>query len=301
MLGVYTFRLPSSLVNKLGGAKKTSFIGFFLSGLLVGIFAAPCIGPPIIALLTLVGTRGDPVYGFWVFFVLSMGLGAPYLVLGTFSGLIHKLPRSGAWLVWIERLFGVLLLTLAAFFLALAFYPEGIRYVLPAAMILGGAYLGFLLRSKEETQTFKGFKRAFGVVLVSIGILHLMFSPGETLAWEPYTPEKLQAAKAENRPVILDFYADWCIPCHELERFTYSDPRVIEALDHYARLKVDLTYPDSPESKRLLREFDVSGVPAVLFLDRKGKEIRSARIDGFVPPREFLAIIRSPPMTVSSE
>ncbi|HUK63812.1 MAG TPA: cytochrome c biogenesis protein CcdA, partial [Dongiaceae bacterium] len=112
MFGVYELQLPPALLAKLGGTTATSAAGTFASGLLVGVFAAPCIGPPVVALLAVVGAKGDPWFGFTSFFTLAMGLGAPYLVLATFSNLLQTLPRSGDWMEWVKKVFGILLVAL---------------------------------------------------------------------------------------------------------------------------------------------------------------------------------------------
>lgn len=127
--GAYQIQVPYWVTSRLGGQTSTGLIGLYLSGLVVGVFAAPCIGPPVIALLTLVGAKGDPVFGFQAFFSLSIGLGFPYLILGTFSGLLKKIPKSGAWMVWVERFFGVVLTGAALFYAALAFAPKYSVYV----------------------------------------------------------------------------------------------------------------------------------------------------------------------------
>lgn len=121
MFGLFQLRVPVGLLNRLGGARKADFFGLFLSGMLVGVFAAPCVGPPVIALLAAVAENGSPSFGLSAFFIFSLGLGFPYLILGTFSGLIPKLPKAGIWLVWVERLFGVVLAGLGVFYLLLAF------------------------------------------------------------------------------------------------------------------------------------------------------------------------------------
>ncbi|MGH2568682.1 MAG: cytochrome c biogenesis protein CcdA, partial [Bacteroidota bacterium] len=144
MFGLYQIQIPYWLTSKLGGTTSTGLVGLYLSGLVVGIFAAPCVGPPVIALLAFVGAKGDPVFGFWTFFILSLGLGFPYLILGTFSGLLKKVPKSGVWLIWVERLFGVVLTGAALFYLSLAFFPKFSAYLVPVILLAGGGYLGFL-------------------------------------------------------------------------------------------------------------------------------------------------------------
>jgi thiol:disulfide interchange protein DsbD len=138
MFGLYELRMPYWLTSKLGGTTTMGTIGVYLSGLVVGVFAAPCIGPPILALLALVGARGDPMFGFWTSFTLSFGLGFPYLVLGTFSGLLKKMPRSGVWMVWVKKVFGVVLIGVAFFYLGLALLPRLTVYVVPLTLFIGG-------------------------------------------------------------------------------------------------------------------------------------------------------------------
>lgn len=116
------------------------------------------------------------------------------------------------------------------------------------------------------------------------------------MAWERYRPDLLEEARAAGQPVMFDFYADWCIPCHELDRFTYSDPSVIRALDGFRRVKVDTTYLNDDVTKRLVEDFGVVGVPTVIFLDEQGKEVDEMRISGFVGPHELLDSLRSGPL-----
>ncbi len=289
MFGLYELQLPYWLRSRLGTSQSTGFVGTYLSGLVVGIFAAPCIGPPIIALLAFIGAQGDPVFGFWSFFVLSLGLGLPYLILGTFSGLLPKLPKSGMWMIWVKKIFGVVLIALALFYLAIPFFSVSDAYwVIPISLIVGGVYLGFLESSGRGTPVFSKIKLAFGVIAILIGGLFIMNLQKEGMTWEPFDESLLDQAQQNGRPVVLDFYADWCIPCLELERITFTDNRVIDATEEMVRLKVDLTHFDSPESEVLRREYNVAGVPTIIFLDDSGNEVTDARVVGFVGPGEFL-------------
>ena len=289
MFGLYEIQIPYWMASRLGTGSSTGFVGVYFSGLVVGIFAAPCIGPPIIALLAFIGAQGDPVFGFWSFFVLSMGLGLPYLILGTFSGLLPKLPKSGVWMVWVKKVFGVVLVALALFYLSMPFISVSDAYwVIPISFIIGGVYLGFLESSGRGTPVFSKVKMAFGTIAIILGVIFIMNLQKDGMEWEPYGEAKLAQAQNEGRPVVLDFYADWCIPCLELERITFTDSRVIEATDHMVRLKVDLTHFDSPESEEIRRQYNVAGVPTIVFLDDEGNEVTEARVVGFVGPDEFL-------------
>ena len=286
--GVYQIQMQYWLTSKLGGTTGTGLISLYLSGLVVGVFAAPCIGPPVIALLTLVSSKADPLFGFWVVFTLSLGLGFPYLILGTFSGMIQKIPRSGAWLVWVERIFGVILSAAGLFYLSLAFMPKLSAFVIPAALILGGIYLGFLERSGKGKKGLQWIKWAFGVIAVALGLFtaNALREPG--IRWEQFSESKIIDAKSRHKPVLMDFYADWCIPCLELERKTFTDAGAIDATSEFVRLKVDLTHFDSPESEALRKRYDIAGVPTIVFLDRNGQEMLSSRVVGYISPKEFV-------------
>ena len=293
MFGVYAFQMPGWLVARAGGRRRTNLFGIFLSGLFVGVFAAPCVGPTILGLLTLIGTRGDPWLAFRVFFVMSLGLGLPYLILGTFSVLLHRLPKSGVWMIWMERVFGVFLIALAGFYFLLAVAPSLIKGLPPLALIAGGVYLGFLERSAVYPPAFVRFQKAAGTLAILAGLAIPIFAPRASVRWEVYAPEKLVHAKELKKPVILDFYADWCLPCHELDQFTYTNPQVIQALEGFVRLKVDLTRPDSPEVQGVTEHFDIMGVPTIVFLDPEGREVEKARTTGFVSAEELLKIIHA--------
>jgi thiol:disulfide interchange protein DsbD len=290
--GLYQIQMPYWLTSKLGGTTGTGIISLYLSGLVVGVFAAPCIGPPVIALLTLVSSKADPVFGFWVFFTLSLGLGFPYLVLGTFSGMLKKIPRSGAWLVWVERLFGVILSAAGLFYVSLAFVPKYSAYVIPVALILGGLYLGFLEPSGKGKKGLRRFQWAFGVIALVLGFLSANALREAGMSWEQFSEAKIAEAKKLNKPIVIDFYADWCIPCLELDRKTFTDPGVIAETKDFIRLKVDLTHFDSPESEALRKKFSIAGVPTIVFIDKRGHEVAASRVVGYIPPKEFLEKVK---------
>jgi thiol:disulfide interchange protein DsbD len=286
--GLYQIQIPYWLTSRIGGTSGSGFITLYISGLVVGIFAAPCVGPPVIALLTFVAAKGSIAFGFWAFFTLALGLGFPYLILGTFSGLLKKIPRSGSWLVWIEHIFGVILIGAALFYLFLAVAPKEVLYVIPLVLVVGGIYLGFIDNSGKDKSILKKIQWIFGIVAIIIGILYANSMRDKGMTWENYSETDLVEAKEDGMPVLLDFYADWCIPCIELDRNTWTDAEVIKATNDIKRLKVDLTYFDSQESETLRKKFNISGVPTVVFIRMDGTEANDSRIVGFVPPKEFL-------------
>ena len=288
MFGLYEIQMPYWITNKLGGQNASGFIGVFVSGLVVGVFAAPCIGPPIIALLAFVGANGDPFFGFWSFFILSLGLGFPYLILGTFSGLLQKLPKSGVWMIWVKKVFGIVLVGVGLFYIGLAFFAKLTPWILAATLLLGGIYLGFLERSGRDRKGFQAVKMLVGVVSIIFGVLMVHNLTKPSVEWTPYSAEAYEMALSEGSPIVLDFYADWCIPCLELDQVTFVDEGVIEALNKFKRFKVDLTNFDSEESEILRQQFDIIGVPTIVFIGSNRQEVKTARIVGFLNPEDFL-------------
>lgn len=285
MFGLYELQMPSSLLNRIGGARSATFIGTYLSGLFVGIFAAPCVGPPVIGLLTLVGHRGDPVFGFMVFFVLSLGLGFPYLILGTFSGLLNRLPRSGAWMNWVKKLLGTVLIAVGCFYLSLAIDPALTFVLIPLTLLLGGIYLGFIENSPTTSRLFAGFKKFAGILLAVMALLIFRAGQVPSLDWQKYPATDAELAG----PAVVYFSASWCIPCLELDRRTFTDAGVIAAMSRVKHFKVDLSQFDSPESQKLREKYRIAGVPTIVFINAAGHEVKSERVVGFVTPAEMLA------------
>jgi len=286
MFGVYEFKLPDSLVAKAGGAKGGMYGAFFM-GLTLGIVAAPCIGPFVLGLVTYVASKQDPFFGFIMFFVLALGLGTPYLFLAIFSGKIKYLPRAGEWMQGVEHIFGLILVGMAIYFLLPLLPDEVVGYILPIYMILAGVFVLFFEKKAKSVKGFQIFKILFSVLIISIAVYALIPSDTKSVAWQPYS--EVAVAEISNRGVIIDFYADWCIPCKELDALTFSDPEVIKVSEEFETYKADLTESLSPEVEQLREKYKIVGVPTVLILNSNGEEVE--RITGFVTAEEFLEII----------
>jgi len=286
MFGVYEFKLPDSFVNKAGGAKAGMYGAFFM-GLTMGIVAAPCIGPFVLGLVTYVTTKQDPFFGFLLFFVLAVGLGTPYLFLAIFSGKIKNLPRAGEWMDAVKHIFGFILVGMALYFL-LPLLPKSISgYILPVFMIGTAVYLIFFEKLANSVKGFKIFKIVFSVLIMAVGIYALVPYNANSVEWKPFTEDAL--TEISGRGVIIDFYADWCIPCKELDAATFSDPQVIELSKDFETYKADMTKSLSSEVENLRDQFKIVGVPTVLILNSKGEEVE--RITGFVNAAEFFKVI----------
>jgi thiol:disulfide interchange protein DsbD len=293
MFGLWEMQPPSWALRASGGG--AGYLGALVMGLVVGFVAAPCVGPFVVGLLTVVGERGDPWLGFGVFFSLALGLGLPYLLLGIFTKWIGRLPAAGGWMEGVRKVFGVVLVALAAYF-AQPLLPAGMGALLTGVVLtVGGLFLLVVERTGHEHPGVDRLMRVICTVMVVVGANGLAggLRPavggdgergGAHLAWEPYEGNRVAAAIAAGEPVILDFYADWCAPCRELDEKTFSDPRVAELLGAYARFKVDQTRA-TEVATGAAEEFRVRGVPTVIVY-RSGQE--QFRITGFEPPEQFL-------------
>jgi len=286
--GVYEFKLPDALVAKAGGAKGGAFGAFFM-GLTMGIVAAPCIGPFVLGLVTYVAAKGDPYYGFLMFFVLALGLGFPYLLLAIFSGKIKSLPRAGIWMEGVEHIFGFLLIGMAIYFLD-PILPKSIQgYLLPIFGIIAAIILLFIDKTANNAKGFRIFKTIFSLIVIAISIYSLI--PKENLEpeWRNFSIQAYETSMKNNERMVIDFYADWCIPCKELDALTFSDERVIKEMGRFTNYKLDMT-KTTDENEALRKRFNVIGMPTVLIIDSQGKEMN--RITGFVNAEEFLAFIK---------
>ncbi len=291
MFGLYDISMPSSLMN-LGGKSRSGLFGTFLMGLTVGIIAAPCIGPFVLGLLAFVGERQDPLLGFSMFFVLALGLGLPFVFLAIFSSSISSLPRSGDWMVWVRKVFGIILLLMALYFLR-PLLPEGLYGLLTSVfMVLSGIYLFFAKVKKAKA----GFWVAKGLVAIAfIGAGLFVYStsmehhaPSEAIVWKKASMETLDAALASGRPVVLEFSAEWCIPCKELEHFTFTDKEAIKASARFEMIKVDLTDSADPVAGSIKDRFKISGVPTIMFFGKNGKLRNELTTVGFIEAGKFV-------------
>jgi thiol:disulfide interchange protein DsbD len=259
-------------------------------GLTMGVVAAPCIGPFVLGLVTYVAAKGDPYYGFLMFFVLAVGLGFPYLLLAVFSGKIKSLPRAGIWMEGVKHVFGFLLLGMAIYFLD-PILPKSIQgYLLPIFGIVAAIILLFIDKTANDVKGFRGFKTIFSLIVLAVSVYILI--PTEKLEpeWQKFNTKSYEASLKNNERMIIDFYADWCIPCKELDALTFSDERVIREMERFTNYKIDMT-KTTQENEDLRKKFNVIGMPTVLILSADGSE--TYRLTGFVNADEFLEYIKN--------
>jgi len=285
MFGLYEIRVPQKLALA-GNKSRTGFFGSMVMGLLVGIIAAPCIGPFVLSLLVYVGKIGNPLYGFLLFFILSMGLGFPYIILAAFSSSLNKLPRSGEWMIGVKVIFGLLLIGLALNTVLPLAPQKAAEIIFPVYLIIAGAYLILFDKKGLNSKGYTKFK--YFIAIVAIFWAGWSLKPQESafeVSWTNVTTlQQIQDASKTGKPVMIDFYADWCAQCKELDKITYIDKNVSELSKSFTCIKVDLTKGD----KNIEEKYEIKGLPVVAFIKPNGEEIKSVRVTGFLKPEEFI-------------
>jgi len=295
LFGFWELRLPGGM-SQMAGKSYTGYFGSFFMGLTLGIVAAPCIGPFVLGLLTWVAGMGNPWFGFLIFFVLSLGLGLPLFVLALFSGQLQRLPRAGGWMLWVRKLMGWVLVGMAIHFLR-PVLPDFLKILLPVTVALtAGLHLGWFDKNEANFRAFSWLKALTGTACLVMATLWItsavMQGPG--IVWHPYSEQILREAKTQGKPLIIDFYADWCTPCRELEEVTFHQPDVVGlAGKNFTMVKVDVTKGGNPYHEELLKNYGVKGVPTLVFIDAEGQERTDLRLVDYLPAEQFLQRMRS--------
>jgi len=285
MFGLWEIRVPQKLALA-GNQNRSGLVGSLMMGLLVGFIAAPCIGPIVLSLLVYVGKLGNPLLGFFLFFVLSLGLGVPYIFLAAFSSSISKLPRSGEWMISVKIIFGLVLIIMALNTLSPVIPANIYNIIFPLSIILSGIYLIIFDNKGLNAKGYTKVKYAIAIAGIIFGAWLLKpDSKSAELKFNNLTSlEQIEnSIKTGGKPIMIDFYADWCAQCKELDKFTYTDEKVVELSTNINNIKIDLT----KENSQITDKYGIKGLPVVIFMKPNGEEVKELRVTGFLKPEEF--------------
>jgi thiol:disulfide interchange protein DsbD len=309
MFGLFTLQLPAALQTRLTEASNRQRAGTFggvaVMGALSALIVTACVAPPLFAALAVIAQTGDVVRGGSALFAMSLGMGAPLLVIGTSAG--RLLPKAGAWMETVKKFFGVLMLGVAAWMLArlvedrwallLWAVPALIGAVLLWRELQAKSPLGWLARGAGALLGLWGLALIAGAVLGGrdpLAPIPQFAGPERTLEFKLIKTvddldREIAAAAAAGRPAMLDFYADWCVSCKEMERYTFTDEAVQSALANAVLLKADVTANDEAD-QALLQRFQIFGPPTIAFWGADGSERAAYRVVGFMKADEFAKV-----------
>ncbi len=313
MFGLYEFQVPLALRQKLGTRAGGGGIGgAILLGVVAALVVSPCVGPFVAGILLYIATSGSPALGFIILFVFALGLGTLFVIIGTFSNAINKLPGAGEWMEQVKRFFGFVLLLMAVYFLQ-TIIPESTVALLTGLLLLALAVFGGGLdRLTPDSGFFARLKKFLGILsllvavyllfglLLTSGLIHPpmqhWWSGGGSssigqqanIDWEENLEAGLARAGSQGKPVLIDTWATWCVNCRVLEKKTFGDPQVVSAAERFVPIKVQLEKADSPGTRAFMQRFGLRqySLPTTLMLDSEGK-VRKV-LPGVIGPDEMI-------------
>jgi len=316
MFGLYELQLPSALQTRLsvvsGRLHGGHFASVFTMGVLSALIVGPCIAAPLAGALLYISQQGDVVLGGSALFVMALGMGVPLLAVGASTGAL--LPKSGPWMETIKKVFGVILLGVAIYLISPVIPVVSQMLLWAALLIVSAVYLHAIDPLPPAAPGYRKLWKGVGIIglLAGIALLAGALSGGRDIL-QPLAGLRIGKSEiadamsvqlpsfkrvnssielddavraATGRPVLFDFYADWCVTCKEMEHFTFTDPQVRSRLDRMLMLQVDVT-ANLDEHKALLRRFGLFGPPGIVFFDQHGKEIQNLHVIGFQSAQDF--------------
>ncbi len=318
MFGFYELQLPSFLQSRFSDAsnrmKGGSLAGVFVMGVFSAVIVGPCVAAPLAGALLYIGQTHNVWLGGSALFAMAMGMGVPLLLVGVSAGAL--LPRAGGWMNAVKSFFGVLLLAVAIWLVSPVIPPLAHMLAWAALFIVSAIYLHALDPLPVNASGFKKFWKGVGVITLITGAALLIgalsggrdilqplgglrvagasaVAEAAPLPFMKVSSSADLAAKlqqARGKPVMLDFYADWCVSCKELERYTFNDAKVQAKLKDMVLLQADVT-GNTPDDKALMKKFGIFGPPGIIFFDKTGEEVKASRVIGYQPPEQFLGSI----------
>jgi thioredoxin:protein disulfide reductase len=319
MFGFYNLELPDFIRAKLHNSSEKhrdgSMLGAAFMGALSSLIVGPCVAAPLVGALVYIGQTGDVVFGGSALFVMGMGMGVPLLIMGASAG--KFLPKAGAWLNATNAVFGVLMLGVAVWMLSRILPPSVTMLLWSFLLIFPSIYLNAIDSLPEHSSGWRKLWKGLGITMLAYGLLLLIgFSVGNSNPLKPLQgfgintakaseegiqfervaslaqlEAKIEQASANNQPVMLDFYADWCISCKEMEAYTFTDPSVKQKLSDFVLLQADVT-KNSDDDKALLAKFNLIGPPAILFFKDSKQDNQALRVIGYQDAKTFIKTLQ---------
>ncbi|NTU52913.1 MAG: protein-disulfide reductase DsbD [Chlorobiaceae bacterium] len=318
MFDVYQLQVPASLQTKLnktsGNLKGGRFVGVFFMGAISALIVGPCVAAPLAGTLVYISQTKDVVIGGLALFSMAMGMSVPLLLIGLSAGSL--LPKAGAWMIGVKYVFGLMLIAVAIWMVNPVLPPQVTMVAWGAFGLLCAVFAGMFGAPKEKVTIGGKFIKVLGLLLFIIGVLELVGAAmGGTNPLEPLSALRASTGGAASgtaeaahlqfkrirtvedlerevkasagKPVMLDFYADWCVACKEMEKFTFSDAKVRQGLSEVTLLQVDVT-ANTPDDKALMKRFGLFGPPGIIFFDKSGNEQKENRVIGFLEADKFM-------------
>lgn len=307
MFDVIYIQMPAALSARLGGAKGAGAVGAFLTGMVSGAVVGPCVGPLLVAVLVYVAGLGSKLMGFLIMWTFSLGMGLLFLTVGTFSGAVAGLPKSGVWMVRLKQVFGVLLLAAALYYLQ-PVLSHGTFWLALGGFLTGlGVFAGAFDPLQADAGGGRRMMKTIGIILVVLGVVYVArFAlgdrpmapvepgrPANGIVWLRSEPAALDQARSRGKPVMIDFRADWCSACRRMEAETFPDPLVAALAEDFVSLKIDSTDATDPAVRALHEKYGVVGLPTLVFLDSRGRMLPDMTVTEFVPPSKLAERMRA--------
>ena len=304
MFDVFEIRTPQFISQRLLKNKGPSgYPGAFVAGLVAGVVASPCVGPVLVGILAFVAKTQSLSLGFFLLFTFALGLGLLFLLLGSFSHWIQYLPKSGPWMNFTKFLFGISMLALALYFASPLMPREWMLGIIGFGSMCLGFALGFLQR--DLPGPIRWLRRLVGSVGMFVGAGFLVYSgityqekqwqgqvrPANKKIWQAYSKEALAASTANSRPVLIDFTAEWCAACKELEEKTFATSEFKQLAQNFDLYFIDAT--DAASVQELVEQYQVLGLPTVIFIDGNGQIREDLRVSGFEEIEAFAKRMRT--------
>ncbi len=318
MLDVFYVQVPSVIQTRLSKIyqkqTKGNYLNVAVMGLISGLIATPCVGPVIVSMLTYVAQTKNVFLGFWLLFTFAIGMGLILVIFGTFSNALVNLPRAGGWMENIKKLMGLGMFGVAFYYLRPILPYDIFTLILGGFLVIVATFIGFFDKIEQNSTSTVKLQKSVSILILLTGIYLFVNSLASknvlgnnlyvaniqndsktdnkkddkaTLTWLKTEEEGIKQAKLENKFIMIDFYADWCPSCIELDKYTYTDKDVIKEMGNNINIKIDATKL-TPEIKNLFNKYGVVGLPAVIFIDKSGKVIEELTLSGYEKSGVFI-------------